>query len=90
MAEVEAQLAARKREAIADAQKIARLLPEAYLDFRHKFRPIYGFDLDFKKWGALDQIYPETHRQFVSDINKFIKFLNGLVKEFEQSSSDSR
>jgi len=66
----------------------AKLLEE-FLDFRHKFRHIYGFDLDFKKLDALDQIYPETHKQFVSDINKFIEFLNGLVKEIEQSSSDS-
>jgi hypothetical protein len=54
-----------------------------FLDFRHKFRHIYGFDLDFKKLEDLERIYPEAHKKFGEDIERFIVFLEGLINAIE-------
>jgi hypothetical protein len=67
------------------SKETAGLLDE-FLDFRHKFRHIYGFDLDFKKMDAIERIYPETHRKFCEDIEKFIAFLERLIAEIETKS----
>jgi hypothetical protein len=55
-----------------------------FLDFRHRFRHIYGFDLDFKKMEELERIYPETHAKLCEDIKKLIDFLNMLIIEIEK------
>jgi hypothetical protein len=65
------------------SKETAGLLDE-FLDFRHKFRHIYGFDLDFKKMDAVEKIYPETHQKFQEDIMSFVGFLNNLIAEFEK------
>ncbi len=67
------------------SKETAGLLDE-FLDFRHKFRHIYGFDLDFRKMDAVEQIYPETHRKFQEDMMKFIGFLNSLIAEVEKKN----
>lgn len=67
------------------SKETAGLLDE-FLDFRHKFRHIYGFDLDFKKMDAVEQIYPEAHRKFQEDTMTFVRFLNSLITEFENQS----
>lgn len=65
------------------SKETADLLNE-FLDFRHKFRHIYGFDLDFKKMDAVEKIYPEAHHKFQEDMKSFTKFLNSLIAEIEK------
>lgn len=65
------------------SKETASLLDE-FLVFHHKFRHIYGFDLDFRKMDAVEQIYPEAHRRFQEDVTVFLGFLSNLIKEFEK------
>ena len=67
------------------SKETASLLDE-FLDFRHKFRHIDGFDLDFRKMDAVEQIYPETYRKFQEDMAVFLGLLNSLIKEFEKEA----
>jgi len=68
----------------AVVSKETAVLLDEFLDFRHKFRHIYGFDLDFTKMDAVERIYPETQQKFYKDIMKFLDFLNNLIAEFEK------
>ena len=61
-------------------------LLQTFLNFRHKFRLIYGFELEIEKMKNLDRLYPEAHRKFVEDINKFIGFLEGMIAEIEKKN----
>ena len=58
-------------------------LLKTFLAFRHKFRLIFGFELDPEKMRKLDQVYPEAHTKFDEDIKKFIAFLEGLINKIE-------
>jgi hypothetical protein len=71
------------RPQVVSAETFA-LLGE-FLDFRHKFRHRYGFDLDFTKMEDLERSYPETHEKFCEDIKKFIVFLNALIEKIEKN-----
>jgi len=59
-------------------------LLKMFLDFRHMFRHIYGFDLDFEKLDELDKLYPETYDKFIEEVNQFIAFLEKLIAEIEK------
>jgi len=61
-------------------------LLKTFLAFRHKFRLIFGFELDREKMRKLDQLYPEAHEKFNEDIKKFIEFLENLIKKIETKS----
>jgi hypothetical protein len=64
------------------AAETGKLLKK-FLEFRHMFRNVYGFDLEFEKLDDLDRLYPEAHKKFREDIQKFIAFLEQLVKKLE-------
>jgi hypothetical protein len=70
----------------AVVSKETAVLLDEFLDFRHKFRHIYGVDLDFKKMDAIEKIYPETYRKFHEDMLNFVGFLNSLIAEFERKN----
>lgn len=72
------------RPAVISAATL-RLLDE-FLDFRHKFRHIYGFDLDFQKLDNLERIYPEAHKKVTEDVDRFLSFLEGLINAIETKS----
>lgn len=67
------------------AMETSKLL-KIFLDFRHKFRHIYGFDLDFEKLEELERLYPAAQKAFRGDINSFLSFLDNLIAELESSS----
>jgi len=62
----------------------ARLLG-TFLDFRHKFRHIYGLGLEFEKLEELDQLYPQVHERFHVDIERFLEFLDTLAENTEKN-----
>jgi hypothetical protein len=64
------------------SQESCKLL-NTFLDFRHKFRNIYGIDLQFDKLDDLDKMYPEVHSRFKEDINSFLDFMNKLIERIE-------
>ncbi len=70
------------RPPVISAETLA-LLGE-FLDFRHKSRHMYGFDLDFKKLDGLERIYPDAHQKFGEDIDRFVAFLEGLITAIEK------
>jgi len=57
-----------------------------FLDFRHKFRNIYGIDLQFDKLDEIDKLYPEAHAGFKSDINNFLGFLSRFIDSIEKNN----
>ena len=54
------------------------LLLLEFLSFRHKFRNIYGFDLDMKRVEELEQDFPEAHKKFNTDVGEFLKFVKSI------------
>lgn len=51
-----------------------------YLRFRHLFRNLYGFELEWEKIQTLVQALPEVHDIFDSEISVFLKFIDSLTK----------
>ena len=49
-----------------------------FLDFRHKFCNIYGFELDREKLKAIEEKFSLTLEKFRTDAEKFLQFLDGL------------
>ncbi len=72
------------RPAVTSMETSKRL--KIFLDFRHEFRHIYGFDLDFEKLEELERLYPSAQKAFLVDINSFLSFLHHLIAELESSS----
>ncbi len=58
-------------------------LLKTFLDFRHKFRHLYGFDLDFEKLDELERLYPTAQKAFAAEVNRFLFFLHNLIAELE-------
>jgi len=54
-----------------------RLLAD-FLDFRHKFRNIYGFELDGEKLEAIETKFSDAHEKFKADMKNFLNFLANL------------
>jgi hypothetical protein len=50
-----------------------------FLSFRHKFRNIYGFDLDFEKVAEVEAKFPEAHKKFKDDLETFLGFMDTLI-----------
>ncbi|MEK7729732.1 MAG: hypothetical protein AAB354_15100 [candidate division KSB1 bacterium] len=69
------------RPAVITSETGKRL--KSFLDFRHKFRHIYGFDLDFEKLEELEQLYPAAQKALVAETNHFLLFLHRLIGELE-------
>ncbi|NUO81632.1 hypothetical protein HUU05_16295 [candidate division KSB1 bacterium] len=58
---------------------------KTFLDFRHKFRHLYGFDLEFEKLEELDGRYPTAQKACADDINLFLSFLSNLISALESN-----
>ncbi len=54
-----------------------RLLAD-FLDFRHRFRNIYGFELDDKKLAAIEAKFSGALENFKADLKVFLNFLTDL------------
>ncbi|MDZ7290113.1 MAG: hypothetical protein ONB44_01675 [candidate division KSB1 bacterium] len=50
-----------------------------FLSFRHRFRNIYGFELDFEKVTEIETQFPEAYKKFSADIKDFLRFLDSLA-----------
>jgi len=50
-----------------------------FLSFRHKFRNIYGFELEHEKVADIEAKFPEAHKKFRADMEKFLLFLDTLT-----------
>lgn len=54
---------------------------KGYLEFRHRFRNIYGFELEWSKMKGLNGDMPDTARRFKEEIKEFIRFIKKLSAE---------
>ena len=50
-----------------------------FLSFRHKFRNIYGFELELDKVADIERKFPKVHTEFKADLEKFLIFVDGLA-----------
>jgi hypothetical protein len=62
------------RPAVLD-RETARQLDE-YLRFRHLFRNMYGFDLEWERCNRLLTDIPGTYERLAAQINAFFRFLD--------------
>lgn len=51
------------------------------LMFRHLFRNIYGFELEWKKFKNLAESIGSIHKRIISDVEKFYEFIDSLAEE---------
>lgn len=65
-----------RRPAVIDTS-LAQTLNE-YLRFRHLFRHIYGFELEWERIRPLLEALPEVMAEFKRQIGEFIDFLQAL------------
>jgi hypothetical protein len=64
------------RPAVLDAETEQEL--DEYLRFRHLFRNIYGFDLEWERCRELLIDVPPVFARLESDIQRFDEFLRAL------------
>jgi len=69
------------RPAVVQAQTV--ILLEKYRTFRHRFRNIYGFNLDWMQMKPLLDNAPSVIDGFASDIDQFVAFLRLMTGEDE-------
>jgi hypothetical protein len=69
------------RPAVVQTQTINLL--ENYRTFRHRFRNIYGFNLDWMQMKPLLDNAPSVIDVFANDIEQFVAFLRLMVNEDE-------
>ncbi len=50
-----------------------------FLSFRHKFRNIYGFELELDKIAGIERKFPEAHTKFKADLETFLVFVDQLA-----------
>lgn len=55
-----------------------KLLP--YLRFRHLFRNLYGFELDWEKMKELDGNFSSVSSQWLKEIHTFLEWMNSVTK----------
>jgi hypothetical protein len=53
---------------------------EEFLRFRHLFRNLYGFELEWSRLRALARRVPKAWRLFASDIERFLSFLDAAAQ----------
>ncbi|HBR17605.1 MAG TPA: hypothetical protein DD725_08380 [Deltaproteobacteria bacterium] len=51
-----------------------------YLEFRHRFRNIYGFELEWEKMKGLRERLPVVAEEFKKEMKQFLKFMQGISK----------
>lgn len=49
-----------------------------FFQFRHKFRNIYGFDLDYGKLADIEKKFPPAYHQFKHEVEAFLTFVEQL------------
>src|SRR3989304_7033408 len=50
------------------------------LEFRHRFRNIYGFELEWEKMKGLRERLPVVVEEFKKEMKQFLKFMQGISK----------
>jgi hypothetical protein len=50
-----------------------------FLSFRHKFRNLYGFELELDKVADIERKFPEAHAKFKADLEAFLIFVDELA-----------
>ncbi|MHA1149824.1 MAG: hypothetical protein ACTSR8_16435 [Promethearchaeota archaeon] len=71
-----------RREVIGDSLK-AKLFD--YLRFRHIFRNVYGFELNWDKMGSLIINLDIIYQEFETQIHTFLQFLFQIDLDFNES-----
>ena len=66
------------RPAVLSPRLVSTL--KEYLRFRHLFRNIYGFELEWQKIQELVRSLAETHGLFTKDMAAFLDFLKALTR----------
>jgi hypothetical protein len=61
------------------SQSVSKQLRE-YLEFRHRFRNIYGFELEWEKMKGLRERLPVVAEEFKKEMKRFLKFMEALSK----------
>ena len=51
-----------------------------YLEFRHRFRNIYGFELEWEKMKGLKDALSSVAKDFKNDVMRFLRFMEELSK----------
>ncbi len=67
------------RPAVISKELLAEL--KGYLEFRHRFRNIYGFELEWDKMKGLKETMPGIAERFKKEIKEFIAFMKTLTEE---------
>ena len=66
------------RPAVISKELVAEL--KGYLEFRHRFRNIYGFELEWGKMKGLKETMPGVAERFKREIQDFIEFMKKLAE----------
>ena len=66
------------RPAVISKELVAEL--KGYLEFRHRFRKIYGFELEWDKMKGLKETMPGVAERFKREIQDFIEFMKKLAE----------
>ena len=66
------------RPAVISKELLAEL--KGYLEFRHRFRNIYGFELEWEKMKGLKETMPGVADRFKKEIKEFIEFMKKLTE----------
>jgi len=66
------------RPAVISKELVAEL--KGYLEFRHRFRNIYGFELEWDKMKGLKETMPGVAERFKREIQDFIEFMKKLAE----------
>ena len=66
------------RPAVISKELLAKL--KSYLEFRHRFRNIYGFELEWDKMKGLKETMPGVADRFKKEIKEFIEFMKKLTE----------
>ncbi len=66
------------RPAVISKELVAEL--KGYLEFRHRFRNIYGFELEWDKMKGLKETMPGVAERFKKEIKEFIAFMKKLTE----------
>ena len=66
------------RPAVISKELLAEL--KGYLEFRHRFRNIYGFELEWDKMKGLKETMPGVAERFKREIQDFIEFMKKLAE----------
>ena len=66
------------RPSVISKELVAEL--KGYLEFRHRFRNIYGFELEWDKMKGLKETMPGVAERFKKEIKEFIAFMKKLTE----------